>query len=408
MKVMILGGGASGMMAALRAAENPHNAVTILERQARVGRKLLATGNGRCNLSNIHADVSRYHGQDAAFCSYALRQFGCERALSFFRSLGLLTVTEPDGKVYPLSDSANSVVDVLRFALEAKGVAVECGCEVTEVRRKARGYSILTADGRSFFADKLIVACGGCAGSALGGTKDGYRILTSLGHHMTDLTPSLVQVKTEPDFVRALKGVRADASVMLKINGAKVQSEQGEIQFTEYGLSGPAIFALSGQIAAQDGEKILLLDFVKDAEKEELLTILRQKRTSFPNLCAQELLTGILHPRLGRSVVKQAAIPAEKPISALTDAELCAVCEKVKCLAVRVLGTMGFDHAQVTAGGIYCSEFSPKTLESRLNPNLFAAGEVLDIDGDCGGFNLQWAWASGYLAGSLGAAEETP
>lgn len=406
MKTIIIGGGAGGMLAALRASQLPGCTVTVLERQARVGKKLLATGNGRCNLTNLHADPSHYHGQDAAFCSYALSRFGAEDARAFFRSLGLLTVSEADGKVYPLSDSANSVVDVLRFALDAAGVTVECGCEVTGVRKKARGYAVDTADGRSFFADKLIVACGGCAGAKLGGTKDGYRILTSLGHHASALTPSLVQVRTETDFVRPLKGVRADAQVILKINGKKVQSESGEIQFTDFGVSGPTIFALSREIAAENGEKVLLFDFLKDHTKDELFALLQQKRSVFPALSAQELLAGILHPRLGKSVLKASGICGELSIGELSDEALLSVCDKTKCLALTVLGTLDFDHAQVTAGGILCSEFDPKTLESRLCPNLFAAGEVLDIDGDCGGYNLQWAWASGYLAGSLGFTEE--
>ena len=400
MKILILGAGASGMTAALTAAKNGHS-VTLLERQARVGRKLLATGNGRCNLSNLHADVSRYHGENADFARPALSRFGTEQTLLFFRSLGLLTVMEPDGKFYPLSDQANSVVDVLRFALDAAGVNVVCGCEVRSVRKKARGYQAECADGQSFFGDKLIVAAGGCAGRKLGGTEDGYRILQSLGHSCTDLRPALVQLKTDPSLVRALKGVRADAKITLKSGAHTVMEQRGEVQFTEYGVSGPAIFALS-RAAGEAKDGVLLLNFLRDYEEDEVTDLLKNKCARFPRLPAEELLAGILHGRLGKTVVHRAIDEPQKPLSALTEQELSQILRQICYFALPVTGRMGMDNAQVTAGGIRTAEFSPQTLESRLAPGVFAAGEVLDIDGDCGGFNLQWAWSSGYVAGCLG------
>jgi len=210
MKVLVLGGGASGMMAALTAAEDPSNRVTLLERQSRVGRKLLATGNGRCNLSNLHADVTHYHGIDPAFTAPALKYFPVKETLEYFQQLGLMTVAEQDGKVYPFSDQANSVVDVLRLALVQHGVDVRCGCEVTQLRKKARGYSLATQE-ESFFADKVILACGGCAGGKLGGTDLGYKLLSAMGHTLVAPRPALVQIKTDTTFTKSLKGVRADA-----------------------------------------------------------------------------------------------------------------------------------------------------------------------------------------------------
>ena len=219
MRVLILGGGASGLMAALSAAQDERNTVTVLERQSRVGRKLLATGNGRCNLTNLQLSPARYHGQDPAFAQAALTRFGVQDTLEFFRGLGLLTVAEDSGRVYPLSDQANSVLDVLRFAAEQADVQTVCGFDAQSVRKKARGYQLTAADGTGFFADRLIIACGGCAGKALGGTMAGYDLLGQLGHSRTPLHPSLTQIRTDPAPIRGLKGVRADCHIRLRAGG---------------------------------------------------------------------------------------------------------------------------------------------------------------------------------------------
>ena len=400
MKVLIIGGGASGMMAALTAAEDPHNQVTLLERQSRVGRKLLATGNGRCNLTNLHASPEHYHGQHPEFVRPALERFSVEDTLAFFKALGLLTVAEDSGKVYPFSDQANSVVDVLRFALEARGVDLRCGCEVLSIGKKARGYNVKTAE-ESFYCDKLIVACGGAAGGKLGGTDLGYKLLKSMGHTVTSLHPALVQLKTDTTATRSLKGVRADAGLTLKRDGVTVLTNAGEVQFTDFGISGPAVFEMSRE-AGFGGDLILLLDLLRPVSETDLEAFLRQKRENMPNLLLEDFLTGTLHNRLGRVVLKQAGLDLTRQAESLTDNELSRIAHRIKFFPMTVTGIMGLDLAQVTAGGILTSEFRPDTLESRLCPGLFATGEVLDIDGDCGGYNLQWAWSSGRLAGQLG------
>ena len=401
MKVLIIGGGASGMMAALTAAKDPNNRVTLLERHARVGRKLLATGNGRCNLTNRNLSAENYHGESPAFILPALQEFSVEQTLGFFRSLGLVTVTEESGKVYPLSDQAGSVVDVLRFALDCAGVDVVCSCDVIEVKKKARGYQVASATGETYFADKLIVAAGGCAGKKLGGTHAGYRLLGMLGHSCTELCPSLVQIKTDPTFVRSLKGVRADACMTLKQNSHATAQTVGELQFTEFGVSGPIAFELSRAVSTGGAEQTLLIDLFRHGSREELLELLQERTARFAALQTEELLTGILQTRLGKTIVRRAGLDAQKPLGELTREELAKVVSLVKCFALDVEGVMGMDHAQVTAGGVPTSEFRADTLESRLAPNVYATGEVLDIDGDCGGYNLQWAWSSGYLAGLL-------
>ena len=215
MKIGIIGAGASGMMAALTAAEQPEHEVLLFERQARVGRKLLATGNGRCNLSHWNASVSNYHGTAPSFVAPALAATDVRETLSLFRGLGLYTVAEPDGRIYPYSDQANSVVDVLRFALQRPNLHLRCGCEILGIKHSKTGFTLKTAE-ETFAVDRLIVACGGAAGSKLGGTLSGYQLLRSLGHHCTKLYPSLVQLKTDPALVRGLKGVRANAALELR------------------------------------------------------------------------------------------------------------------------------------------------------------------------------------------------
>ena len=401
MTILILGGGASGMAAALAASESGAHQVILLERQARVGRKLLATGNGRCNLSNLHAAPDHYHGADPAFCRPALEAFGTDDTLAWFRSLGLLTVAEASGRVYPFSDQANSVVDVLRFALERPNLEVRLGCEVKKFWKRRDGFLLKTSLG-DVAGEKLIVAAGGAAGEKLGGTTAGYDLLTKLGHRRTALAPSLVPLVAEGTVTRALKGVRAQGAVSLLQDGKELAASRGEIQFTETGVSGPAIFEISRAAAA--GTEIRL-DLLPQASLHDLTALLQETCARLPQRCAEDLLTGILHNRLGRVLVKSAGIPMEQPLHSLSQTALERTARTVKAFCLRCAGPLGIGQAQVTAGGIATRDFSPQTLESRIVPGIYACGEVLDIDGDCGGFNLQWAWSSGRLAGRAAAGE---
>ena len=402
MIVGIIGGGASGMAAALAAAKNPNTQVILLERQARLGRKLLATGNGRCNLTNLHTGVSRYHGNSSHFVCPALENLDVAATLQWFESLGLLTVAEDSGKVYPYSDQANSVVDVLRLALQQENIEIRTGYEVTKVRRCGNSFEL--SDGESpVRCDKLIIACGGLAGSKLGGSLWGYKLLKKFGHSSTPLRPALVQLKTSWPGITALKGVRANCTARIFREDTLFAESTGEVQFTEYGLSGPVIFEISRDVCYGGGSWVCRLDLLPQLSEEKLYSLLCQKRYTVLN--ADELLTGILHNRLGRVVTKEAGISGSSPISHLSDEALQAVCRIAKDFAIDLTETLGMDSAQVTAGGVVTDEFDPKTMESRLIPGLFACGEVLDIDGDCGGFNLQWAWSSGYAAGSYAGKE---
>ncbi|MBR4702784.1 MAG: aminoacetone oxidase family FAD-binding enzyme [Oscillospiraceae bacterium] len=400
LSIAVIGGGAAGMTAALAAASRGA-AVSVYERQTRVGRKLAVTGNGRCNLTNLHASPEHYHGEEPDFVLPALRRMDAAGTLERFRSLGLLTVTEPDGRVYPLSNTAGSVVDVLRFALEGAGVRVLTGAEVRLVQKEKNGFRVLSDIG-SHPADRVVVACGGLAGERFGGTGLGYRLLKELGHSCTPLRQGLVQLRSSSPFCRSLKGVRADALARV-FHGSELLAEAaGEVQFTDYGLSGPVIFELSRAALSVPGTRVSL-DLVRELPEEELRDLLLARSRGTPFLPLEDVFVGTVQNRLGHVLVRSAGLDLKKTLSALTGAEAVRLAQEAKHFSFPVTGDMGMPNAQVTVGGIRTSEFDPETLESRLCTGLYACGEVLDVDGDCGGYNLQWAWSSGFLAGSSAA-----
>lgn len=404
MVLAIIGAGASGMAAAIAASENPNVTVLLLERQSRVGRKLQATGNGRCNLSNEHAAVRGYHSGQSGFWQAAIDRFPPEETREWFRNMGLFTVAEASGRVYPYSDQANSVVDILRFALDRPNIRLVTDFEVTKLRRGAEGF-VLESGGQTLAADRVIVACGGIAGSKLGGTMSGYKLLRGLGHRCSKLRPALVQLRTGWRGVAALKGVRANCRAQIEHNGKLFSCSEGEIQFTDFGLSGPVMFEISRDACSAPGTWECRLDFLPHLTGEVLREELIRRRAT--NLSTEDLLTGIVHNRLGRVLTQEAGIRGRFPLAELMETQIEAVCRAVKDFRIGLTEPLGMDSAQVTAGGIAVEEFCPETMESRLVAGLFACGEVLDVDGDCGGYNLQWAWSSGRLAGQS-AGKEIP
>jgi len=317
---------------------------------SRASAQLLATGNGRCNLTNLDLSPVHYHGQDAGFARAALSRFDGKATLDFFHALGLLTTAEPSGRVYPLSDQSNSVVDVLRFAAAQAGVQLVCGFDAQSVRKKARGYQVTGADGSVVFLEiKLIIACGGCAGKALGGTMSGYELLSQLGHSRTALHPSLTQIRTDPAPIRGLKGVRADCRIRQRTDGRTLLEDAGEVQFTETGVSGPVAFALS-RAAGQAQGAGLLLDFLREYPAPQVRALLQARREAFPALAGEELLSGMLHPRLGKTLCHACGLGAQ-PLASGSDAPLEALVSVIKSFSLPVTGVSGFESAQVTAGG---------------------------------------------------------
>lgn len=398
MVVGIIGAGASGMAAAITAAEDPNVQVRLYERQARVGKKLMATGNGRCNLSNCNMGVQYYHGEDPEFVTDALKQVDVLDVRGWFYDLGLHIIADDRDKLYPFSDQANSVVDILRLALVRDNITLLTGTEVSKLRREGDGFLINDAD----YCDRLVIACGGLAGSKLGGSMWGYKLLSKFGHKSTRLRPSLVQLKCDWPGITALKGVRCDCDVKIYRDAELFGKSRGELQFTDYGLSGPVIFEISRDVCYGPGNWVAVLDLMPMMLRDEFCTVLERRRER--NIPMEELFTGIIHNRLGRVLTKAAGVTGSSTAS-LTDAEILQLVETVKRFEINLTEPMGMDHAQVTAGGVLTADFDPRTMESRLVPNLFACGEVLDIDGDCGGYNLHWAWASGIVAGKNAGKE---
>ena len=397
MVIGIIGAGASGMAAAIEAASCEDTQVFLFERQARVGRKLQATGNGRCNLTNLHANENGYHGQNPDFTKSALSRYCVSDTLAWFENLGLYTVAEASGRVYPYSDQANSVVDVLRFALERDNIKLISGFEVSRARKTENGFQV-DGNGESYFCDRLIIACGGLAGSKLGGSMSGYQLLRSFGHRVTKLRPALVQLKSDWKGCASLKGVRTNCHAAIYCNGVLRSQSAGELQFTEFGLSGPVMFEISRDACQEKGAWVCRLDFLPDMSTEELRERLEIRRRS--HLSTDELFTGILHNRLGRVLTQSAGIRSDLKISQLRPDELQRAVDIAKGMEISLTEPLGMDHAQVTAGGILTEEFDSATMESSKVSGLYACGEVLDVDGDCGGYNLQWAWSSGRLAGA--------
>ena len=373
---IILGGGAAGLAAAVALARRGHR-VAVLEAQARVGRKLLATGNGRCNFTNTGARPEDYFG-DQALARGALCAFPPAKVLEFFASLGVPARVDAQGRAYPASNMASSVLDALRLALQEAG-----GEEITGFRVRALSREMIATaeDGRQAAGRCALLATGGLAAPSLGAADAPF--VKALGHRFTRRTPALAPLETEP--APALKGLRAQCA--LSLEGRK---ERGEILFTEYGVSGIAAMQLAR--FARPGAS-LAIDFSPDGRLD-----LSARARMLPKRRMEDFLNGVVPRRVGQVLVKSAGIPQAKTAAELTGAELAALEDMLAGWTLPVRGARGFDQAQVTAGGLSGAQFDAQTLESRNVRGLYAAGEVLDVDGPCGGYNLQWAWASALLA----------
>jgi len=398
--LIIIGGGAAGLAAAVFVTgEKPHSKVLVLEKNPRVGKKLMATGNGTCNLTNITATASDYHGAPV-LAEKALKALTIPQTMDFFTTIGVDCVTREDGKVYPASQQAGAVLDALRLTAEAQGVTILCEQKVTALKQNKGGWTVKT-EGETYAAPYVLVAVGGAAAPALGGSAEGYRLLTDLGCQKTPLFPSIVQLRTATDFVRAVKGIRVDAALRLSLNGKTVAKNIGEVLFTDYGLSGPAVMQISRPVGdwerQKKGELVAHLDLLPDWDEKKLVDRIRQRRL-LAGRTMEDLLTGLTNKRVGQTILRVAGVlPLTRETGTLTDDEAARVAATLKDWRLTVTGTQGFGGAQVTAGGIDAAEVSDTFALKRLS-GVYAVGEVLDVDGDCGGYNLQFAWSSAYVA----------
>lgn len=394
----VIGGGASGMVCALRAAQkHPDKRIVILERADRIGKKLMVTGNGRCNLTHLNASAESYHGDGSeALINILFKNYNTNTVLDFFSSIGLSVKADPEDRVYPLSNAAASVLDVLRAALSRAKVEVICDAVVSNIKPNNGQYVIITSSG-AIYTDKLIIAVGGRADHA-GRESSASDIIRMLKLHTVKTAPSLSPVKVNGNTIRSLKGVRTSARVSLIKNGEVIRSEDGELQFADGALSGICIFNLS-RIANREQRCQISVALMPHMTAKELSDELSRRRDMYHDSKAGELFTGLFRRVISEALLKAASISISKCCSELTDNELTSLVKIINDWRFDTKTRGDFKNSQVTAGGVSLSEIDPHTFESVRHKNLYIIGEALDIDGDCGGYNLQFAWASGMCAG---------
>ena len=394
-KAVIIGGGASGLaLSIILSKKIGKGKVALFERLDRVGKKLLQTGNGQCNLSNISDDLSRFHSENEGFHTFVINYYS-SKIEEFFNNLGLPLSCDGD-RVYPLSKQASSVVDALRFKSSDLGVELFLNTNVTAIKKKGNLFTIIDDNELGTIAENVIVSSGGKSQKHLGTDGTSYQLLTALGHKLTSLYPSIVQLKTESGKIRGLKGLKQKVKAKAVVNGKALSESYGDLLFTEYGVSGNVCFSLSSYLSGKSNGEIIV-DFCSELSLEKLISLIKTKQDNCPYLTGEYLLMGIMNNKIALSVLKNSGFSnLSLPISKYNAEK---VARAVKSYSIAVTGTKGFDNSQVTKGGIDTRDFNDKTLESKLVPNLYACGEVLDVDGDCGGFNLKWAFASSFAVG---------
>ena len=400
--IVIVGGGASGLIAAISSKKvNKYIRVSIIEKNDRIGKKLINTGNGRCNITNADITKEHYYSSNSDFFNF-FESFSLNDTEEFFGNLGVVFKTEESGKIYPYSLQASSVLDALRYECEKLNVDIFCGERVKSVNKTGAKFSVVT-DGDEYSSSALIIAAGGAASDKLGGSYDGYNILKSFGHKSTALYPSITAVKTKTELIKALKGIKTDADVTL-VNGKQKKSMFGEILFTDYGLSGPPILQLSQMLMGKGSGAYLEIDFMPEYSYDDVVDLIQKRKNNVFEDKLEHLFIGMLNKRIGQCVIKSVGLNLFDLASLLTAKQISSIASKIKKFRLDVTGVRGFEHAQVTGGGIELNKFDCLTMQSLICSGLYSCGEVLDVTGDCGGFNLQWAWTSGYKAGQ-GAAK---
>ena len=401
--VTVVGGGASGMMAAITAAECGAH-VILLEHNARVGKKILSTGNGRCNFTNIHQEPLCYRSDDPLFPWGIIRKFNAQDTIAFFLKLGIYSRNR-NGYLYPASDQAGAVLDVLRMELSRLGVDVRTETKCLEIIPKGRAFSVRTDKG-SISCGRVILCAGSKAAPSSGSDGSGYDLAKKLGHHMVPVLPALVQLRCRESFFKSISGVRVNGKVSVFAEEEFLASDQGEIQLTDYGISGIPVFQVSRFVSRALYEKksvYALLDLMPDHTEDQLMQFLKIRVQTRPEKTLEQFFTGLFHKKLADLWIRLSGISRTKLVRDLSEMELENLVRLIKKFRVDIDCTNSFEQAQVCCGGIDTADTDPETLESRLVPGLYFAGEILDVDGMCGGYNLQWAWSSGHVAGKEAA-----
>ena len=401
-EIAVIGGGASGLMAAITAKKSGKE-VIILERKDRILKKVLITGNGRCNITNVNANISNYFGKNISSVENILNRFTPQDTMDFFNGLGIVCNEENRGKVYPLSGQASSVVDALRFEAEKLGIKIETEFYVRKIEKDGFKFKIYSEERKKIEAGRVIIAAGGQSYPELGSNGSGFELAKELGHSVTKLSPSIVQLKTEKNQVKGLQGIKTDVAVTAYGDNKKICTYDGELLFTDYGISGNVVFNISFVMPLYKNVEFEI-DFMEKFDYNELYEMLKERKRILSHLTMENYFNGMINKKLGQFLSKVSGIEKlSKPVKDLNDSDIRKLCTVLKKYRVKILETTGFKNAQVTAGGVLLDEVNIETLESKIVKGLYFSGEVLDVYGECGGFNLQWAWASGYIAGENAA-----
>lgn len=398
-RVAVIGGGASGLMAAIASA-GQGAAVTLLEKNNQTGKKLLVTGNGRCNFSNRDQNLSHYRTDTPALAADILKACPMEDTVRFFERLGM-GIRDRDGYLYPASAQASSVAELLRLEAVRQKVKIKCSTPVLGIERGPDGFLIKT-DGWSYEADAVVLCCGSQASPDTGSTGDGYAFAKRMGHTVSKPLPALTGLCAADKDCKGLAGVRFDARVTLFSGEEILAEEEGEVQFTSYGLSGIPVFQISrfAARALQRGESCQVgLDLMKEQSREQIAESLKRRRDLAGERRGTDILLGMFPEKLSAALLSRAGISLKKSDAGFTDEDYLRLAGQIRDMRFRITGCLGFEKAQVCTGGVPLTELKGTSMESALVPGLYLAGELLDVDGACGGYNLQWAWSTGYLAG---------
>lgn len=397
--VAVIGGGAAGMMAAITAAREGVK-VTILEHKDRIGKKILSTGNGRCNFTNTYQTPACYRSDNRDFAWNIIQKFNVEKTISFFKELGIYP-KDRNGYLYPYSDQAAAILEVLQIEIAKLNICVMTEINVLDIQPVKRGIRV-TTDKKTITVDSVILACGSKAAPVTGSDGSGYQLAKLLGHRIVPVLPALVQLRCAEKFYKSISGVRVQGTVEIYADDISLASDTGEIQLTNYGISGIPVFQVSRYVAKAIYQKqsvTAVLNFMPDMNKDEFLSFLQERITLCPHKTLDEFFTGIFPKKLCELWIRLSRLPKEMRVFDLSGEQLEKLVLLIQHLRTHITETNAFEQAQICCGGVDTTEINPDTLESNYVPGIYFAGELLDVDGICGGYNLQWAWSSGFVAG---------
>lgn len=401
--VAVIGGGAAGMMAAITAAREGVK-VTILEHKDRIGKKILSTGNGRCNFTNTFQTPACYRSDNRDFAWNIIQKFNVEKTISFFKELGIYP-KDRNGYLYPYSDQAAAILEVLQIEIAKLDICVMTEINVLDIQPVKRGIRV-TTDKKTITVDSVILACGSKAAPVTGSDGSGYQLAKLLGHRIVPVLPALVQLRCAEKFYKSISGVRVQGTVEIYADDISLASDTGEIQLTNYGISGIPVFQVSRYAAKAIYQKqsvTAVLNFMPDMNKDEFLSFLQERIILCPHKTLDEFFTGIFPKKLCELWIRLSRLPKEMRVSDLSGEQLEKLVLLIQHLRTHITETNAFEQAQICCGGVDTTEINPDTLESNYVPGIYFAGELLDVDGICGGYNLQWAWSSGFVAGKEAA-----